>query len=423
MVPRTRGRTALGAVLGLSLFASAACGTGHGDDRPGPDAGAGGAFLHSNVARASASSSVDYAAAAQGLRRLGYDLSTHLSADSGQGGNQVFSPASLAMAFAMLREGAGPASAAEIDKVIGLPTDRQAVYNALLQALARVGKGDKLEINDALFLDPRLDVKPAYLDAIQKWYGAGLHQTQFPEPALSDINGWVKARTHDRIPRLLDQLDPTAVFALVNTIYLDAKWATPFDPTDTTDSPFTTAAGSPVTVKMMHNQTRFDYARADGWQAVRLPYADGALSMWVLVPTGATDPRRLLTPEVLSSALSGAAAQTIGLSLPRWDTGTKADLTTLLGRLGLDKTYATGQFPGITVDPSFFVSEVVQQANITVGEKGTVAAAATAIVGETSGQLPPEIQVDADHPFAFAIVDDASGVPLFEGVVGDPSQQ
>ncbi len=121
--------------------------------------------------------------------------------------------------------------------------------------------------------------------------------------------------------------------------------------------------------------------------------------------------------------MSGAATRMVGLHLPRWDTETKADLTDVLGRLGLHQTYAAGQFPGITRDPSFFISQVVQQANITVGEKGTIAAAATAIVGETSAPMPADIQVNADHPFAFAIVHDKTGVPLFEGVVGDPSQK
>ncbi len=69
------------------------------------------------------------------------------------------------------------------------------------------------------------------------------------------------------------------------------------------------------------------------------------------------------------------------------------------------------------------MTQVVQQANITVGEKGTEAAAATAIIGETSAPAPPDnlVTFRADHPFAFAIIHDRSGVPLFEGVVADPS--
>ncbi len=399
-----------------------ACGTGHTDGGLGPDPGAGGALLQSSAKRAVPDRATNLSDAATGLRHLGHDLSVRLPADSGTAGNQVFSPASLAIAFAMLREGAGPAGGAEIDDVIGLPANRRAAYSLIVHALTDVGRGDTLEINDALFLDPSFEVKQTYLDTIATWYGAGIHQTPFPAPALDDINGWVKARTHDRIPKLLDQLDPAAVFALVNTIYLNARWAKPFDASDTSDQPFTTAAGDVVSVKTMHNDTPLDYTKGPGWQAVRMPYAGGKLSMWVLVPDRSGDPRDLLRSDVLARAAAEATSTQVDLTLPRWDTETHADLVDVLSGLGMKRTFGVGQYPGVTSDPRFTISQVVQQANITVGEKGTEAAAATAIVGEVSALAPQGVEVAADHPFAYAIVHDATGVPLFEGVVSDPSR-
>ncbi len=106
-----RGRVGLSILLGLSLLALVGCGAGHTDGGLGPDPGVGGALIQSKVARAPVAASVDFTDTATGMRRLGHDLSAQLPADSGQGGNQVFSPASLAIAFAMLREGAGAASA------------------------------------------------------------------------------------------------------------------------------------------------------------------------------------------------------------------------------------------------------------------------------------------------------------------------
>ena len=229
--------------------------------------------------------------------------------------------------------------------------------------------------------------------------------------------------SHGRIPQLLDDLDPAAVFALVNTIYLNAKWAQPFEPSETHDDSFTTGDGSNVTVPMMHSTSELDYAEGKGWQAVRLPYKGGELSMWVLLPTGKVDPIELLSSQTLAAAGDGFAPGNVGLSLPRWDTETKADLTDLLRSLGMEETFDHGDFTALTSDPSFAISQVVQQANITVGEKGTVAAAATAIIGETTAIQPPDdlIEVNADHPFAFVVMHDPTGVPLFEGVVADPS--
>jgi serpin B len=419
VVLRTRSRTLVASLAGLSLVTLTACGSQPSDD---PGRKESDQVLQSRVAMLPRDASVDFTGTARGLLTLGHDLSTHLPASSGDGGNQVFSPASLAIAFAMLREGADAASAQEIDDVIGLPENRRAAYNALLHELSDVGPGDRLEINDAVFLDPELEVKPAYLDAIKRWYGAGLHETPFPHPALEDINAWVKTKTHDRIPRLLDDLDASAVLALVNTIYLNAKWETPFSKNATHDAAFTTTEGGTTTVKMMHLNTTLDYATGDGWQAVRLPYAGGSLSMWVLVPDGSGDPKELLAASALATAESSATPTQVRLSLPRWESETKASLVDVLKRLGMGHTFEDGAFPGISDEPRLGVSQVVQQANITVGEKGTEAAAATAIVMELTGVPVLEgVEVTADHPFAYAIVHDETGVPLFEGVVGNPS--
>jgi serpin B len=171
----------------------------------------------------------------------------------------------------------------------------------------------------------------------------------------------------------------------------------------------------------MHNDTELDLVRGEGWRAVRLPYAGGKLSMWVLLPDRGGDPKQLLRPELLGGLSDAARSTMVELSLPRWDTETNADLVPVLQDLGMRETFGTGQYPGVTKDPRFVVSDVIQQANITVGEKGTVAAAATAIVGEVSAMPPQGVEFTADHPFAFAIVHDETGVPLFEGVVSDPS--
>lgn len=406
----------LTALAGTCLIAVTAC--GGATDVNGSSA----AHLEAQgVQMAEPAAGLSYADIADGNRQLGHDLATSIPTDDG---NLVFSPASLSIAFAMLREGAAGATGDEIDAVLHLPPNRQTVYNGLLHELSGVGAGDVLELNNALFLDESLTVQPEFLEALKTSYGAGVELADFPGPAVEQINGWVDDKTHGRIPKLLDQLDPLAVFALVNTIYLNAKWQQPFDPDDTEDDSFTTASGAKVDVPTMHQDSSFDYAEDSGWQAVRLPYRGGELSMVVLLPRDDTDPTDLLAADVLAAASRGFSTREVELALPKWDTETTADLTGVLGSMGMDDTFGgRGDFSTLTPDPSFAVTRVLQQANITVGEEGTEAAAATAIVGDAGAVPPPEGAVEfvADHPFAFAIVHDPTGVPLFEGVVADPS--
>ena len=414
-------RQLVAAIVVMGLVTTA-CGTATTDSQRADPQGTGHLATAPHVVMARPAAQLDLRPLALGNRQLGYALATRFAAQHSNG-NLVSSPASLSIGFSMLREGARGQAAAMIDRVLHLPADRHSSYNALVCALQAPGPGNVLDVGNGLFIDPSLTVRRSFLVALKKWYGAGVVQTRFPTPAKDVINSYVDTNTHGRIPALIKVLDPSAVFALVNTVYLNAKWQTPFDPTETADASFTTQDRSTITVNMMHSTGTTDYARGPGWQAVRLPYRGDRLSMWVMLPTAGANAVSMLAPEVLTAADKGFRPASVDLSLPRWNIDNNLDLTTTLKSMGLD-IFGSGDFSGVTPDPGFFISQVLQQANITVGEKGTVAAAATAIIGdEVSGQVPDGVSFDADHPFAFAVVDNTTGTPLFEGTVSDPASE
>ena len=58
----------------------------------------------------------------------------------------------------------------------------------------------------------------------------------------------------------------------MNAIYLKAAWESEFDPKETADRPFTTAAGKTRQVPTMAIQSHYEYATGPGYKAVELPY-------------------------------------------------------------------------------------------------------------------------------------------------------
>jgi serine protease inhibitor len=67
------------------------------------------------------------------------------------------------------------------------------------------------------------------------------------------------------------------------------------------------------------------------------------------------------------------------------------------------------------------ITQAAQAANITVAEKGTIAAAVTQINGDVTSAPPqPERTIDFDRPFHYQIVHVETGLPLFMGMVTDP---
>lgn len=72
---------------------------------------------------------------------------------------------------------------------------------------------------------------------------------------------------------------------------------------------------------------------------------------------------------------------------------------------------------------SYFVSTIIQKAKIILDEKGTEAAAATAMILDCGCFLnpPPTPEVFADHPFAFILRNSKTKSILFEGFVKNPT--
>jgi serpin B len=197
----------------------------------------------------------------------------------------------------------------------------------------------------------------------------------------------------------------------------------PFDANDTSDDPFTTADGGTVDVPMMHGLREVAYAEGSGWQAVDLPYGDGFVMRLVLPAKDSDGGAAALNADLLAEvarALDAADAEDVDLALPTWDHKSHFDVRAILEQLGLGKALnTTRDFDAI--QPGLMITQAAQDANITVAEKGTVAAAVTQISGAAMSVQPePARSLTFDRPFHYQIVHVGTGLPLFMGKVADP---
>ena len=421
-------KTKLAALLSLALVVSACAPAGS----PGEDV----ALARADVPRASTAPE-DAAAAGTAIAALGLDLYRAIAADGES--NVVLSPTSIALALAMARAGARGQTATEMDAVMrDLGADANAAWlNALDAALAtRSGtfKDDSgqdlavaLRIANAPFAQAGMPIEQAYLEALASRYGAGLRLVDYQreaEAARKVINAWVDDQTEQRIPELLvpGVLTPESRLTLVNAIYLKAPWQTAFSAEATAPGAFTRADGSTVEVPMMQVGETMPYAAGTGWRAVEIPYVGGSLAMTVIVPDDLAAFEAALTADELASITGALAEAPVALTFPRFSIETKAQLGVLLATLGMPTALSdAADFSGITTAEQLVIDEVIHQANIDVDEKGTEAAAATAVVMR-AGSAPAEpVTLRVDRPFLFALRDVPTGAILFLGRVGDPS--
>lgn len=344
----------------------------------------------------------------------------------------ALSPSSISEAVAMLYAGARGGTASQIAHALDfrLPQARlHPAFNALDQSLAEVDEpGVTLHVADALFAGGAEGFRKQFLALLARYYGAGVHAVDFADAAGARIaiNRWVSAHTDGKIPDLLgpqDVNEPTAL-VLVNALYLHAKWLSPFESQDTSPAPFHTPSAT-ITVPTMHQTARFSYLRGDGYRALELPYVGGRLAFDILLP----DPRGLgsLLSRLGSgnplALLRGLRAQTVRLSLPKLLLRSRIELKAALQALGMRLAFDPAGANLSGIGGGLYAQAVTHEAYLKVDERGTEAAAATAISAATTsaeGWLGRIVVFDVDRPFVFILRDLRTGAILFEGTVYRP---
>lgn len=332
------------------------------------------------------------------------------------GENRVISPVSLTAALAMAAEGAREETLQEILDAL----DAQNL-DALRKAMP-----ESIQSANALFSRPELELEEAYLETLKNDYSA----QRFPIDAqvVEKVNDWVRENTNGLIDSLLSEApDPQTALLLINAVALDAKWAYPFMAEATQEADFHTASGD-VKVQMMQQTQTFDYLERDGMQMVCLPYEDGKLEMWVILPSESGDLAQALEAleaQGLSALTQDAQPYEVTLSLPKMDLSDENGLRQSLIALGIERAFSpdAAQFEGICAREKLYIDEILQKARIQVDEEGTRAAAATVVIARTTSIMPDvqRVEMRVDRPFAFAIVEPDSGAVCFAGAVENPA--
>jgi serpin B len=252
---------------------------------------------------------------------------------------------------------------------------------------------------------------------------------------VNEVNDWVKRKTEGKIDKIIDQL-PDVI--LLNAIYFKARWESTFSKELTQDKPFSLSRSRKVSAPMMAKTGHFSVVSRQSYRAIRLPYDVNELGMVIVLPNEVDGVARIgdrIDAQELSNLLAVLRAtptKLVALELPRFKAAFEIDnLAALFRQAGMTRAFdrQKADFSGITGQPAlnvpFWIDQIRHRAFIEVMEDGTEAAAVTAIAMKASSipqRLPEPEPFHVDHPFLFYIVDNATGVVLFQGRITEPRQ-
>ncbi|WP_171636742.1 serpin family protein [Paenibacillus plantarum] len=345
--------------------------------------------------------------------------------------NIVISPTSISLALAMSYNGSKGETQASMAKTLGWQGMSLDEINGgnetLINLLQHSGNGVKVNIANSLWSRKGAAFHSDFMKTLQNFYNTKVAELDFNSPKAPDtINDWVNKNTNGKIPQIIDSINPNEVMILMNAVYFNGGWKKEFQLSATKEESFNLQDGSTKQVQMMTQSGSYEYVKEDGFQAIRLPYAEGQMDMLVILPDdssslGALHDKLWADPNRWQASFKSSRGE---IKLPRLKIAYSEKLKEPLQAMGMTLPFdeAHADFSGMApIPPNLFISAITHKTFIEVNEKGTEAAAVTSVqMAGASAPIDGPFQMTINRPFFFAIEDRQTGAWLFVGSVVEP---
>jgi len=369
-----------------------------------------------------------------GNNHFALDLLQYIANDSA---NTFCSPYSLSTALFMTAAGAKSESEQEMLDVLCLSENTPSFHKQFAEQISLIEKkrNIKLNIANSIWMQKGFDIQKSYVDILAKAYKSKLYESDFATNAdleAKRINKWVEEKTKDKIKNLIKPgvLLPITKMVLVNAIYFYGEWDTEFIKEKTKEATFYLANGATTKNDFMHAEYIMKYAADKDFEVLSVPYRKNEASMIIFLPKSKekfSDYLKLLDFEKYTTLIAQMKEDKVNITLPKFTITAEFELKEVLSEMGMPLPFSSkADFSGITGKKNLAIDKVIHKAFVDVSEKGTEAAASTAVVLKEIGSAMPNkeknIYFKADHPFIFMINDNATGQILFVGVLNQPEK-
>ncbi|MBP0986849.1 MAG: serpin family protein, partial [Oscillospiraceae bacterium] len=395
---------------------------------------------------------------AEGFRAAQLNFTANLLKESakakGTEKSILVSPYSVAMALGMTANGAKEQTRTEMETVLGGSLKMDELNNSYLNILQNSPKSGTeevvsdgyneyrsatLDIANSIWYneDPNLiQVPEEFLQKSVDYYGAEAFAANgFELPVIKDINYWVRNNTHGMIDKILPEnenisIDPI-VMILVNALAFEGDWSVPFRNDQVSAADFTLENGEKFKTDMMYDDDHI-YFEDDSAVGFKKYYEGGKYSFIGVLPNEELTISQYvgnLTGEKLQKFLDSESRDyEVDYAFPKFKYDFDLSLKNPLIEMGMPSAFDgdKADFSGLNERPDqqTYISDVLHKTHIEVDQKGTRAAAVTAVIMAECTAVGPEFHktVRLDRPFVYMIYDEERKLPVFIGTVMQPSE-
>ncbi|MBR5983259.1 MAG: serpin family protein [Bacteroidales bacterium] len=355
--------------------------------------------------------------------------------DTSKTGTNLFvSPFSIYDALAMAYDGANKKTATEMRKVMKFKKNQTESHNDFVKLLNEY-KQDKsvFTISNAAVAQKNYNFLDSYIKCL-KDFDATISQADFSNDAeradaVKKVNNWVAKNTNKKITELISKNDVNEITKLIllNAIYFNANWAVEFKGEKTRQMTFYGKNSVEYVTDFMNGTQDVALSESDDAQMMKIDYEKGMASMFIIMPKENVDIDKYIAGlDIEKFDKLGKTLQTIkaDVSMPKFKIESRFEMKKFLMDLGIKAAFSkSADFSKMNGKSNLLIDEVIHKSFIEVSEKGTEAAAATAvIVREKTAVANKNPKVTINRPFVFVIKENKNNAILFAGKYVKPEK-
>ena len=351
--------------------------------------------------------------------------------EQSEGKDLLVSPLSVSQAIAMAANGANGTTKEEMEKLLGDTLDIDALnqyYYRYTKNLTQASGAD-VHLANSLWVrdnEAAIRVPEQFLQTTADYYGADAFKAPFDDTTVKDVNDWVNYHTHSMIPSLIDHIDPNWIMILINALAFEAEWADPYNEYSVSDGTFH-AYDKNLTAEMMYGD-EYTYLLDENATGFMKPYKGGEYSFAAILPDESVTVSEYIdsmTADSLKKLLNSKQNTKVETMLPKFKYEYSLTMNKMLEALGMKTAFDpnTADFTGLNSLGDTWIDTVLHKTFIQVDDRGTKAAAVTAVFAAGCAMEPePPKRVYLDRPFIYMIVDNSTNLPIFIGYVLHPTE-
>lgn len=342
--------------------------------------------------------------------------------------NVLISPLSVAYALGMTANGASAETLKEIENVLGMNVDQINQYLLYYSENLSEDEYSKLCTANSIWMrnDKSLQVEKTFINTNKEYYDAEIFKEPFDDKTCKKINQWVSKKTDKMIPEILDEISEDVVMYLINALSFAGKWNEPYKENQIVQGTFTTVGKEQKEVSYLLCTLK-EYLEDEDTVGFLKRYKGKTYGFFALLPDEKKTINEYvggLSADKLKNLLDNINTEyDVNTKLPKFETEYKVEMSGILSEMGMARSFnpmeADFSKLGHSESGNIFISRVLHNTYMKVDEKGTKAAASTAVEmkAEEAEEKKEIKEVFLDRPFVYGIVDIKTKMPIFIGAM------